>query len=246
MHKLLAKQLKRLGFKEGKFPEGGLEKFLHCVDAAYKEADEEREFLEHTLEVSSQEMAELYEALKQKSQSALAKSEQRYKELATRDMLTGIYNRFAFEDALKRAISHAKRTRSKFALLFMDLNRFKEVNDQYGHDIGDKLLQEIVKRISPSIRTEDIFARIGGDEFVLILGDIEKGALHAMTQKILDLFREPWVIEGISLMVTASIGVALFPDDGDTMKELMKKADKAMYRSKELGHAVLFYHDMTN
>ena len=126
----------------------------------------------------------------------------------------------------------------------MDLDRFKEVNDLYGHDIGDKLLQEIVRRILPNIRTEDVFARIGGDEFVLILGNIEKGALNAMTQKIVGLFREPWVIEGISLMVTASIGVALFPDDADTMKELMKKADKAMYRSKESGDPVLHYHDI--
>ena len=96
MHKVLQKQLKKLGYKNGEFPEGNVKKFIELVNQTYMEADEERAFLEHTLETSSEEMAELYEALKQKSETALAKSEARYRELATKDMLTGILNRFAF------------------------------------------------------------------------------------------------------------------------------------------------------
>ena len=241
MHKVLQKQLNRLGFKDGKFPEGNLEKFIELVDITYKEADEEREFLEHTLETSSQEMAELYAQLEQKSRTALAKSEQRYKELATKDILTGLLNRFAFQEELKRLISNAKRTNTKFALLFLDLDHFKEVNDTYGHDIGDKLLQEVAKRVLLNIRTEDIFARIGGDEFILIFTNIETKTLPALVEKAISLFRKPWIIDGIDLHVTTSMGVVIFPDNANSEIKLMKNADITMYKSKELGRNQVCY-----
>ena len=243
MHKVLKKQLKKLGFKDGKFPDRNLEKFIQLVNTTYKEADEERAFSEHTLETSSQEMQELYEELQQKSQTALARSEQRYKELATKDMLTGILNRFAFEDELNRLISNSQRTRVKFALLFLDLDRFKEVNDTYGHDVGDKLLQEVAKRVLPNIRVEDVFARIGGDEFILLFTNITKEKLTALVDKAISLFRKPWIIEGTKLNVTTSIGVVVFPDDADNEIELMKKADIAMYKSKELGRNQVVYSE---
>jgi len=243
MHKLLQKQLKKLAFKDGKFPENNLEKFIEFVNTSYNENDEERDFLEHTLETSSQEMKELYEELKQKSQTALAKSKQRYKELATKDSLTGILNRFAFQEELKRVVSNSKRTNAKFALLFLDLDHFKEVNDTYGHDIGDKLLQEVTNRILPNIRIEDVFARIGGDEFVLILTNIKNDTLEQLVEKAITLFREPWIVGNIKLNVTTSIGVAIFPDHADSGSELMKKADIAMYKSKELGRNQVVYFD---
>jgi GGDEF domain-containing protein len=183
MHKHLQKQLKKLAFKDGKFPRKNLEKFIEFVNASYYESDQERDFLEHTLETSSQEMRELYEELKQKSQTTLAKSEQRYRELATRDSLTGILNKFAFQEELNRIISNSKRTNTKFALLFLDLDHFKEVNDTYGHDIGDKLLQEVTNRVLANIRTEDVFARIGGDEFVLIFTNIKNDTLEKLVKK---------------------------------------------------------------
>ena len=241
MHKVLQKQLKKLGYKNGKFPDGNLEKFIALVDKTYQEADEERAFLEHTLEVSSQEMSELYEELKQKSETALAKSEARYRELATKDALTGILNRFAFQEELHRIVSHAKRTGEKFALLFLDLDCFKKVNDTYGHEVGDKLLQEVVKRVQPNIRVEDLFARFGGDEFVIVLTHIDKTQIDTMMQKIINLFREPWVIEEKKIYVTASIGVALYPDDADNEQELIKQADIAMYHSKTLGRNRIMY-----
>ncbi len=243
MHKLLQKQLKKLAFKDGKFPEKNIEKFIEFVNTSYNENDEERNFLEHTLETSSQEMKELYEELKQKSQTALAKSEQRYKELATKDSLTGLLNRFAFQREIKRVVSNSKRTNAKFALLFLDLDHFKGVNDTYGHDIGDKLLQEVTNRILPNIRIEDVFARIGGDEFVLILTNIKNDTLEELIEKAISLFREPWIVENIKLKVTTSIGVAIFPDHADNEIELMKKADIAMYKSKELGRNQVIYFD---
>jgi len=243
MHKLLEKQLKKLAFKDGRFPKENLAKFIEFVDVSYCENDEERAFLEHTLETSSQEMKELYEELKQKSQTALAKSELRYKKLAMKDPLTGILNRFAFQEELKRVISNSKRTNAKFALLFLDLDYFKEVNDTYGHDCGDKLLQEVANRVLPNIRIEDIFARIGGDEFVLILTNIENDTLEKLVEKAIVLFRKPWGIENIKLNITTSIGVAIFPDHADTEIQLMKKADIAMYKSKDLGRNQVVYFD---
>lgn len=244
MHKLLEKQLKKLDYKNGKFPKNNLEKFIKLVDLVYNESTEEREFLEHTLETSSQEMKELYEELKQKSRTALAKSEQRYRELATKDALTGVLNRFAFQEELKRIISNSKRTNTKFALLFLDLDHFKEVNDTYGHDYGDRLLQEVTNRILPNIRTEDVFARIGGDEFILIFTNIvNNNSLRQLVEKAICLFREPWIIENIKLNITTSIGVVIFPDHADNEIKLMKKADRAMYKSKELGRNQVIYFD---
>ena len=245
MHKLLKRQLKKLGYEGGALKEEDFQKFLEMVDTTYKEADEDRAFLEYTLETSSAEMAELYEELKQKSQTELAKSEQKYKELATKDMLTGIPNRYAFENALKRIISTSKRTNSKFALLFIDLDNFKDMNDIYGHHIGDKLLQEVAKRVLSHIRLEDVFARLGGDEFVLIFTNIDTEKLNSLVGKILHIFRDPWVIGGMQFYITASIGVVVFPDDADNEKDLLINADKAMYKSKQEGRDKVSYFDGT-
>ena len=247
MHKVLQKQLKKVGYEDGRLPDITLKTFIDIVNGTYHEADEEREFLENTLEVSSQEMREIYEELKQKSQTALAKSEQRYKELATKDVLTGVLNRFAFEEELTRIISNSRRVKSEFALLFLDLDHFKEVNDTYGHDVGDKLLKEVAKRVLPNIRAEDAFARIGGDEFILVLTNTKKETLPLLVEKAIQLFQEPWIINNIQLQVTTSMGVALFPEDADNEIELMKKADIAMYKSKELGrNQVVYFEDTLN
>ena len=186
---------------------------------------------------------ELRKEIQKKSQTALAKSEQKYKELATKDMLTGILNRFAFEDEFNRIISNSKRTNFKFALLFLDLDHFKEVNDTYGHDIGDKLLIEVAKRVLPNIRAEDVFARIGGDEFILLFTNITHKSLRILVDKAITLFRKPWIIEGIKLNVTTSMGVVVFPDDANNKIELLKKADIAMYKSKELGRNQVVYFE---
>ena len=241
MHKLLQKQLKKVGYDDGKLPEGGLDRFIQMVDTAYREADEERQFLEHTLEMSSQEMEELFEELKKRSQTELAKSEQRYRELARKDILTGLLNRFAFSEELERIASSAKRSGRKFALLFLDLDHFKEVNDTYGHEMGDKLLREVAKRVLPNIRKEDVFARIGGDEFVIIFTNITLEKLPRLVAKTFKLFQDPWIIDGKELDITTSVGVAVFPDDADDIDILLRKADDAMYRSKKEGRNRIMY-----
>jgi len=241
MHNIIAKNLKKLGYKNNSFPDGNLEKFIEIVDIMCKEADEDRVFLEHTLDIASQEMSELYDELKEKSETELAKSEARYKELAKKDMLIGILNRRGFQDEFKRIISLSKRNNQKFALLFLDLDHFKEVNDTYGHDVGDKLLQEVANRVLKNIRVEDIFARLGGDEFVIVFTNINTKLLSGLVDKSLKLFQNPWIIDEQKLKITTSIGVTIYPDDADNEKNLLISADKAMYKSKKLGRNKIIY-----
>jgi diguanylate cyclase (GGDEF)-like protein/PAS domain S-box-containing protein len=163
------------------------------------------------------------------------KIEQEISHLAKHDPLTGLANRFYLEDQLKDLIYNAQRQKSRFALLFLDLDHFKYINDTLGHDIGDKLLQEVANRIKPNIRHADIFARIGGDEFVIVITDIDDDYLTIIVNKIIGLMRKTWHIDTHELKVSTSIGIALYPRDATSMLELMKKADIAMYKSKESG-----------
>lgn len=155
--------------------------------------------------------------------------------LANHDMLTGIANRLYLDEQLQMLIADSKRQHNQFAMLFLDLDHFKQINDTLGHDIGDVLLQEVAKRIKNSIRKEDLFARIGGDEFILVLTRINVKDLSIMMHKLTALMHQPWHVEGYELNVSASIGIAIYPQDGTTSIELMKNADMAMYRTKELG-----------
>ena len=236
MHRLLKRQLKKIGYNDDEcVTKEQFEKFINFVDLAYKDGDEDREFLEHTLEVSSKEMKELYQELEKKSRTKLAKSEARFKSLARHDSLTGISNRFALEEELKALISASKRYKLKFALLFMDLDHFKTINDTYGHDFGDKLLQEVVARVLPELRAEDIFARLGGDEFVIVFTNIEEISLSMMVERIINLFRKPWYINEIELNISTSMGIVIYPKDGENEIDLLKHADIAMYKAKEQG-----------
>ncbi len=109
----------------------------------------------------------------------------------------------------------------------MNLDHFKEMND-----IGDKLLQEVARRVLRNIRAEDVFAQLSGDEFVLIFTSVHKEKLHRLVEKAIGMFRRPWIIDGVDLPTTASMGVVIYPDDAENEADLMKKADTAMYKSK--------------
>ncbi len=155
--------------------------------------------------------------------------------LARHDTLTGIPNRLYLDEQLQALLSYSKRHQTKFAMLFLDLDHFKQINDTLGHDVGDTLLQEVSKRIASHIRKEDIFARIGGDEFVIVLTDINEVDIVVSIHKIMDMMRQIWNVGNVELNVATSLGVALYPRDGTTVVELMKNADIAMYQAKELG-----------
>jgi diguanylate cyclase (GGDEF)-like protein len=160
---------------------------------------------------------------------------------ANYDALTGVPNRNLFHDRLDQAVSQANRSMGHVALLFMDLDGFKEVNDKLGHDAGDVLLKEAAQRLMACVRASDTVARIGGDEFTVILPQAkEAGEAEAVAAKILVRLREPFHLRGQDVFVSVSIGIALYPGDADSSAVLIKHADAAMYRAKDSGKNTVF------
>lgn len=175
--------------------------------------------------------------------SILLKRQNELHWMANYDLLTGLPNRALFLDRLDQALLHAARIGELLAVLFIDLDDFKLINDTHGHRIGDLLLQMVAQRLAGQTRADDTLARLGGDEFTIFLHNlqsIESGVMVA--RKHLKNLLEPYVIEGNTLYISASIGVALFPDHGATSELLLKHADTAMYQAKEMGknHVELF------
>jgi len=163
-------------------------------------------------------------------------AEERLQHLATHDSLTGLPNRVMLLDRLRQAITRARRAGSRVCAIFIDLDRFKEVNDTLGHRIGDELLREMSVRLSRVVRESDLLVRLSGDEFMVVLEQVtDLDAPQMVAQKLLDEIREPGHIEGHEIYVSASLGLSLFPDDGDDAEALMRNADLAMYRAKEQG-----------
>jgi diguanylate cyclase (GGDEF)-like protein/PAS domain S-box-containing protein len=152
------------------------------------------------------------------------------------DSLTGLANRVLFRERLEHAISSAARVRKQHALLFVDLDQFKNVNDSLGHDIGDELLVEVGKRLSSNTRKEDTVARLGGDEFAIIMEDIHAPYVAAkVADQLMEAMGQTIQIKGLNLAVTPSIGIAIYPQDGDNISDLLKSADTAMYHAKNEG-----------
>jgi diguanylate cyclase (GGDEF)-like protein/PAS domain S-box-containing protein len=155
---------------------------------------------------------------------------------AYHDSLTGLPNRLLFRDRITVALAHAKRSGRISAVMFLDLDQFKLVNDTLGHTVGDRLLQAIGSRLVNCVRAEDTVARMGGDEFTILLADlIDRRGAAAVAQKVLEAVRHPVHVDQHELYVTTSIGIAIFPDDGPDAETLLKNADRAMYRAKDLG-----------
>lgn len=163
-------------------------------------------------------------------------AEERIHHLATHDALTGLPNRTMFSHLLVNAISSAQRLRRNIAVLFIDLDRFKFINDTLGHDAGDKLLKEVATRFKKALRASDVVARLGGDEFVVLVQDVtDDGHAAAVARKVLTTAIKPFMLSGRECRVTASIGISMYPRDGDDEHWLMKNADIAMYYAKEEG-----------
>ncbi len=163
-------------------------------------------------------------------------ADERIKSLAYHDPLTGLPNRLLFNDRLSLAVAQAHRSGQKLALLFVDLDRFKVVNDSLGHALGDRLLQATASCLTGWVREGDTVARLGGDEFVLLLPGVQRPVEAArVAEKILEALRVPRVIDGHELLVTATVGISLYPDDGEDAETLVKNADRALYRAKDQG-----------
>ncbi len=161
--------------------------------------------------------------------------EKNLKEMATHDYLTGLPNRVLLADRFCMAAALAQRNKDRLAVMSLDLDKFKIINDTLGHTAGDQVLKIMSARLTDIIRASDTIARVGGDEFVLVMQETnEMKDATAIAQKILDSFRDPFVIEGHRVDLSTSIGIAIYPDDGLEMETLIKKSDAAMYYSK--GH----------
>ena len=173
----------------------------------------------------------------------LEKQTEAARHMAFHDLLTGLPNRSQLLENLDHAIQLAQRQESRLAVLFLDLDRFKYINDSLGHHIGDELLKEVAQRVKSRLRSSDTLVRLGGDEFVILLESLEDNNTPAkVAQNILDTLQEPMDVAGFHLNISASIGIAFYPEDADNIHSLIKYADNAMYQAKELGRNRFRYY----
>jgi diguanylate cyclase (GGDEF)-like protein/PAS domain S-box-containing protein len=157
---------------------------------------------------------------------------------ATHDELTGLFNRAMFFELVARAISRAARNNEKLAIVFFDLDGFKKANDTFGHHVGDLLLKAVTERTLALLRKADTLARIGGDEFTVVLEKLgERSAAEVVAANIEKALSEPFVLEGHDVRIGASVGIAIYPDDGVDSEKLVNKADAEMYRNKRSKYA---------
>jgi len=171
-------------------------------------------------------------------------SEQQIEFLAYHDPLTGLPNRLLLEDRLQQAMAHADRSQTRLALLFMDLDNFKQINDSLGHATGDTLLKEVAVRLGACVRETDTISRLGGDEFILLLSDLtDTDDALPVLGKIMNQLQDPFPVDNNELSTSASIGIAVYPADGRDFDTLRKKADMAMYRAKEAGRNTYRFFD---
>lgn len=177
--------------------------------------------------------------------SSQKESEERLYYLAHYDSLSKLPNRLAFHDRFQQAISRARRNHNEVAVMFLDLDGFKQVNDTLGHNAGDQVIREVAIRLGTAMRETDTIARFGGDEFTILLAEVEIHAgIEIAAQKIIEVVAEPIHIENAEAMVTVSIGISLYPQDGDDIDTLIRQADMAMYAAKESGKNKYLFYDI--
>lgn len=161
--------------------------------------------------------------------------EEKIKHMAFYDQLTGLPNRIMFENYFALTLAGQIHQEQKLALIFIDLDHFKQVNDELGHDVGDLLLKEVGMRIKGVMRENDLLARLGGDEFIALLSSVSHEIITLVAERIIDAFSRNFVVKGHELRVGASIGISMYPKDGRDLETLIKSADKAMYTAKKKG-----------
>jgi diguanylate cyclase (GGDEF)-like protein len=164
------------------------------------------------------------------------RAEETIKKMAYYDSLTGLPNRVLLVDRMTLALAHAHRIKKRLAVMFLDFDDFKLVNDSYGHAIGDLFLKEMGQRLKSAVREEDTLARLGGDEFILVLPElVDRGNAVTLAEKLIAIGREPFNFAGSEIKASFSIGISLYPDDGDDYETLLDKADAALYKAKRKG-----------
>jgi len=171
--------------------------------------------------------------------TALKEAEEEIRRLANHDSLTGLRTLRSFRDQVEEALARARRDQSEFAILFLDLDRFKPVNDTFGHEAGDCVLKEVAHRLHACVRATDAIGRIGGDEFVILAERVSADLAHQIASRIVEEMDRPFVLPWGEVRIGASLGIALYPQHGDGLDSLMKAADDAMYRVKRTTRGAL-------
>ena len=209
---------------------------LHQVNAELAREVAEREDVEAKLADTEASLAEVRIDL-----TISQANEEKAQKFAFQDPLTGLPNRAFFEEVLDQGIIQAKRHNWGLAILFIDIDHFKQVNDQYGHDLGDKVLLMVANCLQTSVRKEDTVSRWGGDEFVCLLLEVKQEAdVFRLAEKMVNRIASHWESNGVVHSIKASIGIAIYPTDGETADILFKNADTAMYKAKRTNqHVVL-------
>ncbi|TBW53339.1 EAL domain-containing protein [Marinobacter halodurans] len=196
-----------------------------------------RKRLDQRIKMRTQELVDANNSLRHEIEERL-RAEKQIRYIATHDLLTDLPNRVLFEDRLNQLFVQAKRRNEKVVLMFLDLDQFKIINDSLGHQIGDKLILEVSKRLKGAIRAEDSIARFGGDEFALCFPTRDcQQEIELIVKNITDSFRKPFIINDLTIHASASIGIAIYPDDGTDADTLMRNADTAMHHAKQSGRA---------
>lgn len=212
---------------------------LNQVNAELARELAERVVIESELAETKNELAE---ALVDLSQSQANEEEAR--QIALQDALTGLPNRVLFDQRLEQGLSQAKRHGWGLAVLFIDLDKFKDINDTYGHDMGDKVLLMVADRLQSFVRAEDTVSRWGGDEFACLLLEVKQEAgVIRLAEKMVNRLADPCELNGTVFSIKASIGIAIYPEDGETAEILFKNADTAMYKAKASEKSVMLFRE---
>lgn len=212
---------------------------LKLVNVKLAEEMAERIVIESELSDTKTDLAEVRDDLSK----AQVKTEEA-QQSALQDALTGLPNRLSFEQGLDHGLSQAKRHGWGLAVLFIDIDKFKSINDSYGHDLGDQVLLMVANRLKSFVRDEDIVSRWGGDEFVCLLLEVKQEAdVTQLAEKMINRVAEAFEFQGTVLSIRASIGIAIYPADGDTSEILFKNADIAMYKAKGTEQRVVLFRE---
>lgn len=171
--------------------------------------------------------------------------QERMQQMAFHDSLTGLANRNLFENYFKHCLASSQYFPQRMAIMFIDLDGFKSVNDRYGHDTGDLLLMEAARRFKTQLRGSDLLARMGGDEFVALLTRVSRESLVLVADRIIEAFSSDFTINGQHISTGVSVGISIYPDDGGDLETLVKNADQAMYMAKREGKNTYRFFDQT-
>ena len=198
-----------------------------------------------TLTSHEQDLKEANESLERRVQERtreLQSTQAKLREVAYRDALTGLPNRLMFQEQLRQSMGYASQYGRKMAVMFLDLDRFKEINDTLGHDAGDLLLKQVAQRLSACVRGGDVVARLAGDEFTVILNDVQDDSdVRVVAHRVVTAQSQPFDLVGSPVRIAASVGISCFPADGNDVNVLLKKADVAMYLAKRQQNGYQFY-----